>query len=364
MERFRPGSEKQQCRAYCGDMSQLSFVRRSYLMDGRARMMEALDFDNGSGLAFTVLPSRGMDIAWARYRGVPISFMTKAGVASPECYDARGMEWLWNFFGGMLTTCGMSNAGDPCEDIQPEWGTVSYGLHGRLNNTAASQVSCHADWDGGEYCLEADGLVREGVLHGQNLAMRRTISTALGKNEISVCDVVENEGFRPRELMLFYHINIGYPILDRDSILYLPEGTKTVTSASGAPCDPAQCRDFCEPYPDAPQHVFLHTFPDPQRARVAVYQPKLELGVGLTIDPRQLPYFSQWKRMASGDYVLGLEPGNCLAIGRANMKEHGIEMLEPGEKKRVEWTLSILDGTPELKEFLQPMEQRGRGSKI
>lgn len=322
-------------------------------MDGRARMLETLDFDNGSGLTFTVVPGRGMDIAWAKYQGVPLSFITKAGVASPECYDSRGMEWLWNFFGGMVTTCGMSNVGDPCEDEQPEFGTVSYGLHGRINNTAASQVSSEAVWKDGEYRLEATGVVREGLLHGHNLALRRKISTALGRNQIVVHDTVENEGFFPRELMLFYHINIGHPILDEDCELYLPEGTRTVVSASAALCEPSECKEFSKPYPGAPQHVFLHTFPKSEEVRIAVYQPKLELGIGLTFDPSQLPYFSQWKRMASGDYVIALEPANCLSIGRTEMKKRGIEMLAPGDCKEIEWTLSILDEREKLEGFLQ-----------
>ena len=353
--------DKAYCRAHYGHMSQLCGVRRSFLMDGRARMLEALDFDNGSGLNFTVLPGRGMDIAWTKFKGVPISFMTKAGVASPESYDARGMEWLWNFFGGMLTTCGMSNAGDPCEDEQPELGRVQYGLHGRLNNTAASQVSCDAAWEGERYRLWAKGQVREGILHGQNLSLTRTISTELGTNSITVHDTVENEGFFPRELMLFYHINIGHPILGPGCRLYLPRGTKTVTSASAVPCEPDLCGTFTEPEPGAPQHVFLHSFPTRERAQAALYQPRLHMGVALQFDPRQLPYFSQWKRMASGDYVVAFEPANCLAVGRQKMKELGIEILEPGQRKEVEWTLTVLDSDEALAQFVQQADAMQKG---
>jgi hypothetical protein len=347
MAEFHPGADKSFLRARLGDMSQLAGVRHSFLMDGRARMVEALDFDNGSGLQFTVLPGRGMDIAWAKYRGIPLCFMTKAGVASPESYDPEGMGWLWNFFGGLLTTCGLSNVGDPCEDERPELGPVHHGLHGRLSGTAAANVGWSAAWVDGAYRLNATGQMREGVLHGQNLSLTRTIETRLGENALYLTDVIENEGFTPEEVMILYHINIGYPVLDASSRLMLPEGTQTSVSNSGAMDDPAACGRFSAPSPDAPQHVYLHEFPRRADglAEVGIYNPEIALGVALSYDPGQLPYFNQWKRMSAGDYVVGLEPANCRAIGRARMrKQGGLETLGPGETRTIRWKLSILDG--------------------
>jgi hypothetical protein len=241
--------------------------------------------------------------------------------AMGESYDAQGMGWLWNFFGGLVTTCGMGNVGDPCDDTRPELGRVHHGLHGRLSNTAACDVGSRAWWDGNIYRLSATGKMREGVLHGQNLSLTRTISTEMGVNAIEVLDVVENEGFAPEDVMLLYHINIGHPVLSPETRLVLPEGTRTVTSSSAAPCDPAECGAFSEPYPDAPQHVFLHTFPERAGGAVglAIYNPALELGVALEYDARQLPYFNQWKRMSAGDYVVGqtivVDGGETLARG-------------------------------------------------
>ena len=36
-----------------------------------------------------------------------------------------------------------------------------------------------------------------------------------------------------------------------------------------------------------------------------------------------LPILAQWRSMASGDYVLGLEPTNCHIMGRHNERENG-----------------------------------------
>ena len=54
----------------------------------------------------------------------------------------------------------------------------------------------------------------------------------------------------------------------------------------------------------------------------------------MTYDTKNLPYFTQWKMMGEVEYVLGLEPGNCLPDGRKVMREQGkLEFLAPGAEK-------------------------------
>ena len=55
--------------ARVGDMGQLAGVKRYVLDDGPSRGVEAVDVWTGSGLAFTVVPGRGMDIHAAGYAG-------------------------------------------------------------------------------------------------------------------------------------------------------------------------------------------------------------------------------------------------------------------------------------------------------
>ena len=54
-----------------GSFSQLAGTKRYVLADGKAQGVEAVDVNTGSGFAFTVLPGRGMDIAWADYMPLP-----------------------------------------------------------------------------------------------------------------------------------------------------------------------------------------------------------------------------------------------------------------------------------------------------
>jgi hypothetical protein len=50
-----------------------------------------------------------------------------------------------------------------------------------------------------------------------------------------------------------------------------------------------------------------------------------DLGLSMTISwsGDTLPILSQWRSMASGDYVLGLEPSNTYIMGRHDERENG-----------------------------------------
>lgn len=77
---------------------------------------------------------------------------------------------------------------------------------------------------------------------------------------------------------------------------------------------------------------------------VAILNEELGLGVMLIFNKEQLPYFTQWKSMASGDYVIGLEPGNCHVEGReAEQKRKTLRILAPFEKINFYLDIIILD---------------------
>jgi len=157
---------------------------------------------------------RGMDIAWTQYRGMPVNYMSKTGIVSPAYYESEGMNWLHNFFAGTLTTCGLLNVGGPEKMEHPVIGERIYGLHGRISNSGAEQVALFEGWENGKYVMKVSGMVQEGILHGEHLTLRREISTELGSKEFRIKDVVTNHAAVAQDIMLLYHINVGYPILD------------------------------------------------------------------------------------------------------------------------------------------------------
>lgn len=53
----------------------------------------------------------------------------------------------------------------------------------------------------------------------------------------------------------------------------------------------------------------------------------------------------QWKSVASGDYVIGLEPANSSVLGKTYHLEKGdLHMLNPFETENIELRLSFLEG--------------------
>ena len=350
MKNWKPEMDQKSCISYYGNMTQLAGIRRSVLADGKACGVEAADVNTGGGLSFTVLPGRGMDIAACTYRGIPVSYITKAGIAAPGYHDGCHDHWLKNFFAGMLTTCGMSNAGPECQDAHPILGTVQYGLHGDASNTGADQVSVWEDWTAEGYLMKVSGRISEGRLHGEHLTMRRTVSAMLGEKRFFVHDEYCNEGMMPNPLMFFYHINIGHPILDEGS-RFLSSSKRIWANTEVSKAGMERYDSYLAPQPDVIEQQFFHELnTDEQgKATIALVNEALELGVYLTYSPEQLPYLSQWKVERLGDYVTAFEPGNCHPIGREEARRQGVlEILEPLQRHVVDMELGIVDGAEEI----------------
>lgn len=363
MKEFKPFPEKEKLRKYMGSMSQLAGLKRYRLDDGPSAGLEAVDVRTGGGLEYTVLPGRGMDIAWTGYRGVPISYMSNTGVHAAAHYDARGMEWLRSFYGGMLTTCGFANVGGPCEGSHPVIGSRHYGLHGRLSHTPACEVGTSEQWIGDRYCMAVSGKLRESIVHGENLTLRRCITSNLGENRIELHDTIENEGNRPQPMMLLYHMNLGWPVLGPDTRLYA--ASESVRGAN----DEAQAEigihdRFEDPVPGRTERCYFHV---PAAGtdgwtHAAVVNHGLELGVLFSFRPDQLKRMCQWKMLNEGEYVLGIEPGNTWPTGRANAEETGeLDVLQPGEVRHVQIAIEILDGPGAIAAAQERIAAIGKG---
>ena len=324
-----------------GSMRQLASVRRAVLDDGRGRGMRIVDVVNGGGLQFTVYPDRGMDIGEATYKGMPIVWLT-SGPATAESYEPEQFAWLRSWGGGLLTGCGLLNVGAPCEAGE------AHGLHGRLSHLKAFDVNTESCWnDRGEYELSVSGKVSHSRVFGENLQLIRRITTKLGENRIVIDDTVENLGYSATPYMQLYHMNFSWPLVDAESFLVAPEHPVTpqnkVAEAGLAAWD-----KMASPTPGFVEQVFYHDLPagPDGMAEMKLVNPKLKLTLAVRYSKATLPLFMEWKQMGQGEYVLGLEPGNCVPEGRtANEAKGLLKHLAPGETvhNKVELILSELD---------------------
>ena len=108
---FNKQYTKRELKSYIGDMSQIADARYSEIKTGRGKGVSVVDMKTGGGLNISVLPDRGMDLAWAEYKGVPFGYISNTGVVSPAFFDENGMNYFRNFTAGLLTTCGLCNVG-------------------------------------------------------------------------------------------------------------------------------------------------------------------------------------------------------------------------------------------------------------
>ena len=342
--------DKRQTLKYIGDFSQLFGIKEHTLTDGKAKGMKAFDVRNGSGLEFTVLADRGLDIAELSFKGINCSYISKTGLVAPEYFEKDGIEFLRSFFAGFLTTCGLRNVGGPCEDEGE-----SFGLHGRISHSPAEALRATIDWEGEVPCMVIGGTMREARLFGENLLLHRTIRVRYGENRILLQNTIENRGFKREPLMLLFHFNLGYPLLDEDAELITSTANlrPRTSEAEGGMADYAR---FQAPTPGYSEQVFFHDLNADANGdtTVALINRKLELGLALRFNKHQLFNFTQWKQMGEGEYVVGLEPCNNYVDGRVEAKKNKtIEYLDPGEERKIDIWVEVREGTDDVESLVR-----------
>lgn len=331
-----------------GNLDQLASIKPYVLNEGRAHGLKAIDICTGSGLDFTVLEGKCLDISSMKYKGINLSYLSKPGIFSPEYFNPHGTEFYRFFQAGMLYTCGLSNIGIPCTD-----GNEEYNLHGRISQTPADRVSSVSRWENDEYIMEIYGEMREAAHFKENLVLKRLISTKLGSKSIAIHDVVENQGYEEQPVMLLYHFNLGYPLLDEGSRVVLPN-TETRPRTEIANQGFSEFKNISAPIDQFQEHVFYHkTAADIDgNTYAALINDFLGLGLYIKYNIYQLPILVEWKSMASGDYALGLEPGSHHLGGRKEEREKGtLKSLVPFGQLSFDLELGILDGHKEIEEF-------------
>jgi hypothetical protein len=316
-----------------GDIRQLAGAEAIELADGSQRSVRAVKIWNTAGLNFMVLVERGMSIGQLSLGGVPYAWVSPVGAAHPAYLENQPLGWLRSWPGGFLTTCGLTQVGSPCEDDGQ-----ALGIHGRVANLPAREVSWGGEWRGEDYVVWTQGAVHETAVFGEHLVLNRRIWTTLDEPRLWIEDKVENLGFQPAPHMFLQHINLGFPLIDAATRLELPGSRAIARDPVAEPGLEERC-SFQIPTPGYREQVFYHESiaSDPDgRARVRLVNPAFDHGRGLSmtlsINPQEYPVFIEWKMMGEGMYVVGLEPANCHVEGRVRERERGtLQVLQPGE---------------------------------
>lgn len=307
---------------YMGHINQTMGVEEMRLSGGKADGMRMLYVRNGKGLEFWVSADRCADISRLSFKGDNYSYFSPCGYVSPKYYDDKGEGFLKSFTAGFFTTCGLTAVGSCCVDDGEET-----ALHGTISNTPCENIGHWTSEDG----IHIKAIIRDARIFSHKLILEREYIVSLDKNEITLKDTVKNIGNTVSPLMLLYHCNMGYPLLDENAKITIPS-TEVVRRSDGEKMELNECVKVEKPQNGYEEVCYYHTLSGD--TEVSIYNPNIKKGLKMSYDADQMKYFTQWKMMGEYDYVMGLEPGNCTPDGRKVMREKGLlEFINPGEER-------------------------------
>ena len=290
---------------------QVASLSRYHLMGGAQDGLEVIDCNNGK-LRFLINVSKACDIMQVYHEGQNISFISKNG------FTKRETAFLNRFEGGMLYTCGLDNAGR----------REGYEMHGTFHNTPAEILRAECNEDG----IVIEAMIRNSALFGQNLVMRRKITSEIGSEHLILEDTLSNEGYADAQYCLLYHVNVGYPMLDEGAKI-LTDSTEYFARAPFAIENADSRFEISGAIPNRPECCYYLTMHEP---KATLRNPRLGKAFTLTYSKDTLPFFLEWKSMASGDYALGLEPCTTMLDTKFTYKT-----LAPGERAILRLDLAV-----------------------
>ena len=323
---------------YIGHEFQLYGVEEYVLSGGRKEGMKILHVKNGLGLDMTISLDRGGDISSLSLHGKNMSYLTPNGYVSSRYYDDKGAGWIKTFTAGFLTTCGFNNVGSPCQDENGE-----YPLHGSINQTPVDSYS---------YEVLDNRIVIKTILLDEGIFSRklkrvRVITVSLDKNEFEIADEIENRGDALTPVLYLYHMNMGYPLLKEDSLVFI-DSKEVKARNEHALTGIKEWDKMQKPTPGYEEMCYYHKMKS-KVGKAGIYSPSEDIGLIISYDSESLKEFTEWKMMGVRDYVLGLEPGNVNPDGFVTNKEKGlITYLKPNEKLNYSVHIKLVDN---LKEF-------------
>ncbi|WP_415403936.1 aldose 1-epimerase family protein [Tateyamaria sp. SN3-11] len=339
--------------ALSGDLSQFAGVRKMTLCDGAEAGQRVLEFRTGTGLRFTLMVDRCMDIGSCEYNGMAIGWHSAAGFRNPALHDAEGEGGLgfMRSFSGLLMTCGLDHILGACEAEVPEYNypgrpTASYGIHGRVGMLPARLTGYGERWEGDRCFLWAEGVVRQSAVFAEDLELTRRIEIEVGTNDIHLSDEVRNRGFNRTPHMLCYHINVGHPVLAEGARYVAP--IEDVVWAAHVDTYQDQGVGYARPSRPADtfrEQVWQHEMKADAAGNVAIalINDALPLGLEVTTRKSELPCTYEWQHLQSGGYAFGIEPATHHVLGNGFARERG-EMiwLDHGDRRTYSVTFKVL----------------------
>ena len=279
-----------------GNKSQILFTKDVCIDNKRCLLVQNV------GLEILFNKDNALDIVWVKYKGVNLSFLSKNGL------NDGARDFVGNFEGGFLYTCGMDNVSS-CVDGKPVHGSLHY---------KKCDVAYTYEEDG---VIHVCGEVKESALFGKNLVMKRHFT--ITENTLSIQDTLENQGYLETDYVLLYHVNYGYPFLDECLKMEVP-AIQSDPLTEAAEKNKEDMFRITAPVDGGEEHVYYHTL---SKGCVRLTNREKEIAVEMCYNVEDFPVTLEWKSMISGDYALGIEPS------LTRFDKFSMRTLQPSERK-------------------------------
>jgi hypothetical protein len=312
--------------------------------DGWERGVRCVMLQNDR-ISIEVVVDRGLDIASARIRQVPIGWRSPTEIVAPWFVENVGHGPHRGFFGGLLTTCGLDHIGQPVERPAERFGYPArvvdgFPMHGRFSGSPARLSGYGVREANGGLEAFVEGAVTQVAVFGEHLTLTRRVGIAYGSATIRIEDEVVNHGYASSPLAVMYHVNIGWPVV--------APGARIKTAGRRLRGD-AEGSLVRTPSPGRLERVWIHALdPDAEpRGTAGVANTRVNAehsaGVRLNWDAGALPTLVQWEiANVAGHYAIGLEPSTM----RVSEQGEGpiLPTLEPGQAKALGVRIELLHG--------------------
>lgn len=327
---------------------QLGGIETSVLDNGAGKGVRIAWINTGTGLRYKIILDRGLDILDCFYNENSLAWISHSGAVGPQPFSNKGIDWLRTFGGGLLTTCGLSNVGPPNADENGD-----RGLHGNYSNIPAELVSIkQPDLFQNDLTFEIVGKVRETTTFGPSLELTRKISGNLGSASIQISDTIVNKGNTPAPHMILYHINCGWPLIDKETrIVWNGEIVPKKNDVTNTEFNKRNGFKVCAP--PLEEHngfgedvAFIKPKPDASDQVICGYaNDDLQLGLKISFSKSQMPWLIHWQHWGKNEYVTALEPATNPPIGQAEARKNNtLIMIPPGESRSYDLKLQVITG--------------------
>lgn len=285
----------------------------------------SIEIKSADGVVIRVEPERALDISSLSFRGINVCYLSQIGVRKPSVFDYSETSFMDNMFFGLLTTCGLENAGPSSVDEG-----VFYSQHGSISYCPAENVKYFLSEDGKKAYIE--GEVSDKRFDRHNFVMKRKIEYDFDEKSISVSDKVLNRGEKDR-ICVMYHYNFGSPFLSEECEITVPYVSARPKNKDAEAGMDSITKVFSANVDNKPQ-VFYLGFAEEKVHRATIENRKLRLKVTLKFNADGLPKMDLWKNLRPDKYVLSFEPCNAYPYGRHEQFLRGeAQYLDKNEEK-------------------------------